>query len=176
MIKIYSNERCQPCKATKRMMDNLGIDYNDILINETNREKVLSYGFKEAPVVVLNDSVSWSGFQPDRINGLFLKSAKNIFKMIRSEIMETYGKMKCEVSFTTDIDEGFLNLEWRDGGKHCKLTLWVEDGGVEFCFYDSDGKLRKIYFKNLGDLKSNYKKLLELKNPREFKVKLQHRF
>lgn len=56
---------------TKRMLDKIGVDYNtvDITEDEAALEMILSMGFKSAPVVI-TDTDSWAGFNPDKINSL----------------------------------------------------------------------------------------------------------
>jgi glutaredoxin-like protein NrdH len=56
---------------TKRMLDKIGVEYNTVDITEDSAamEMVLGLGFKSAPVVI-TDSDSWAGFQPDKINSL----------------------------------------------------------------------------------------------------------
>jgi glutaredoxin-like protein NrdH len=53
------------------MLDKLEIDYDtvDITQDDSALEMVMSMGFKSAPVVI-TDSDSWAGFQPDKINAL----------------------------------------------------------------------------------------------------------
>jgi glutaredoxin-like protein NrdH len=56
---------------TKRMLDNLKVEYDTVDITEDSSalEMILSLGFKSAPVVI-TDTDSWAGFQPDKINSL----------------------------------------------------------------------------------------------------------
>jgi glutaredoxin-like protein NrdH len=53
------------------MMDKLNIEYStvDITVNEEALDLIVSKGFRAAPVVI-TDSESWSGFNPDKISGL----------------------------------------------------------------------------------------------------------
>jgi glutaredoxin-like protein NrdH len=56
---------------TKRMLDKIGVEYNIVDITEDSAamEMVLGLGFKSAPVVI-TDTDSWAGFNPDKINSL----------------------------------------------------------------------------------------------------------
>ena len=53
------------------MMDKLGVEYSTINISDNPDEldKLIELGYRAAPVVI-TDSDSWAGFQPDRITGL----------------------------------------------------------------------------------------------------------
>lgn len=68
MTTVYTKPACVQCDATKRLMDNLGINYNsvDITKDEVAYDKIVSMGFQSVPVVISENS-SWSGFQPDKI-------------------------------------------------------------------------------------------------------------
>lgn len=72
MVKIYSKPNCQPCKMTKRMMDQLGVVYEDIDItrNMAAFHEVVEMGYQQAPVVVTGTGQSWSGFNISKIREL----------------------------------------------------------------------------------------------------------
>lgn len=71
MTTVYVKPACVQCDMTKRMLDKLEIDYDtvDITQDASALDMVMSMGFKSAPVVI-TDSDSWAGFQPDKINSL----------------------------------------------------------------------------------------------------------
>ena len=52
-------------------MDRLGVQYDtvDITKDPDALEKILSMGFKSAPVVI-TDNDAWSGFNPDKVGQL----------------------------------------------------------------------------------------------------------
>jgi glutaredoxin-like protein NrdH len=52
-VIVYTKPSCVQCDATKRSLDKLNVDK----------------GFKSMPVVNAGDQW-WSGFNPDKINGL----------------------------------------------------------------------------------------------------------
>jgi len=56
---------------TKRFLDKNGVAYNTIDITEdpSALEMILEMGFSSAPVVITN-SDSWAGFQPDKLQKL----------------------------------------------------------------------------------------------------------
>nr|WP_319515101.1 glutaredoxin-like protein NrdH [uncultured Cohaesibacter sp.] len=70
-ITVYSKPACVQCTATTRALDNKGLDYEVIDISrDTNAfEHVASLGYKQVPVVEVNDQ-HWSGFRPDMIGAL----------------------------------------------------------------------------------------------------------
>ena len=71
MITVYTKPQCVQCDATKRMLDNLKIEYSTVDVSKDAEaiEKLYAMGFSSAPVVI-TDSDAWSGFQPDKINSL----------------------------------------------------------------------------------------------------------
>ncbi len=70
-VTVYTKPNCVQCDATKRLMDKLDIAYSTVDITQDTEafDKIVSMGFKAAPVVITDDG-SWSGFNPDKINGL----------------------------------------------------------------------------------------------------------
>lgn len=71
MTTVYVKPACVQCDMTKRMLNNLEIDYDTVDITEDQDalDMILSMGFKSAPVVI-TDNDAWAGFQPDKINSL----------------------------------------------------------------------------------------------------------
>lgn len=72
--EIAGEPKCQPCRATKKKFDQLDIPYTEILLDDTNRDYVLSLGHIGAPVVEADYgegvTTSWSGYRPDLIKQL----------------------------------------------------------------------------------------------------------
>lgn len=68
MIAVYTQPGCGPCLATKRALDNAGLQYDVVDISEDDaaRDYVRALGYQQAPVVVVGDD-HWSGFRPERI-------------------------------------------------------------------------------------------------------------
>lgn len=75
MVIMYSNDGCQPCKATERLLKKIGmepdVDYTVIKVkgNEAAGEAVKALGYMQTPVVVTPEG-HWGGFNPDRIKAL----------------------------------------------------------------------------------------------------------
>jgi glutaredoxin-like protein NrdH len=71
MTTVYTKPSCVQCDMTKKMLDKIGVDYKTVDITEDSAamEMVLGMGFKSAPVVI-TDTDSWAGFNPDKINSL----------------------------------------------------------------------------------------------------------
>jgi glutaredoxin-like protein NrdH len=71
MITVYTKPACVQCDATKRHLAKLNLEFEtvDITQDQDALDKILALGFKAAPVVI-TDSESWAGYQPDKINGL----------------------------------------------------------------------------------------------------------
>jgi glutaredoxin-like protein NrdH len=70
-VTVYTKPACVQCDATKRALDKLGIEYNsiDATTDETVYAMLVDKGFKAMPVVNAGDEW-WSGFNPEKINGL----------------------------------------------------------------------------------------------------------
>ena len=54
---------------TKRLLKQKGVEYKEVsLTDESAVEKIKEMGYLQAPVVITEDGVHWSGFRPDLIN------------------------------------------------------------------------------------------------------------
>jgi glutaredoxin-like protein NrdH len=71
MVTVYTKPNCIQCTQTKKALTKKGISYKiiDVTENLEAYNKVVSMGFKSAPVVVTNNE-AWAGFQPDKINNI----------------------------------------------------------------------------------------------------------
>lgn len=60
-----------PCKMTKKLMDQLSLDYTEIdLDSDPNlRPKFRDMGMTSAPIVDVGTDI-WAGYRPDRIKQL----------------------------------------------------------------------------------------------------------
>lgn len=77
-IIVYSKPDCVQCKATYRALDSKGLDYTvvDISENDAARDYVVEeLGYRQAPVVVVDDNDHWSGFRPDQISRIVAAQA-----------------------------------------------------------------------------------------------------
>lgn len=71
MITVYTKPACVQCDATKRLLTKLDLQYETVDVTENNDafEMLVQKGFKAMPVVDA-DGEWWSGFNPEKINGL----------------------------------------------------------------------------------------------------------
>ncbi len=70
-VTVYTKPSCVQCDATKRTLDKIGVSYStiDVTENEEAFDMLIEKGFKAMPVVNAGDDW-WSGFNPEKINGL----------------------------------------------------------------------------------------------------------
>lgn len=68
IVKVYSKPGCVQCQMTKRLLDNLKIEYEEIDA-ELNREYLAKQNIKTLPFVEAR-KWSWTGFRPDYIREL----------------------------------------------------------------------------------------------------------
>lgn len=71
-VVLYTMPNCVQCNATKKYLDDANIEYSTVDISTSSEafELVSSLGYKQAPVVVVDDNVHWSGFRPDMIDSI----------------------------------------------------------------------------------------------------------
>ncbi|MDF6103091.1 redoxin NrdH [Gordonia hongkongensis] len=71
-ITVYTKPACVQCHATYKALDKQGLAYQvvDISTDAAARDYVMSLGYQQAPVVVVDDDEHWSGFRPDRVKAL----------------------------------------------------------------------------------------------------------
>lgn len=76
-ITVYTKNHCQPCKATKRKLEALGLAYREINVDEKPeaRDFLISGGWRESPVVLTADLPGWSGYRPDLLEDLAARAA-----------------------------------------------------------------------------------------------------
>jgi glutaredoxin-like protein NrdH len=67
-ITVYTQNGCQPCKATKRWLDKRGVTYTTIDVTESpaDLEAIKALGYNSVPVVVVSNGdpltdLHWSG-------------------------------------------------------------------------------------------------------------------
>ena len=69
-VAVFSRADCVQCKATYRALDDRGIDYRIIDVDELGddaAEALREMGFQRLPVVKVDGMKSWSGFRPDLV-------------------------------------------------------------------------------------------------------------
>lgn len=71
-ITVYTKPACVQCHATFKALDKHGVAYEavDITQDADARDRVMSLGYLQAPVVMVDDDEHWSGFRLDRIKAL----------------------------------------------------------------------------------------------------------
>jgi glutaredoxin-like protein NrdH len=78
-VVIYTLPSCVQCDTSKRMMNRLGIEYEEIDMSkdEAAVEYVKELGYTAAPIIV-NGSTHWSGFRMEMINGLKMPKPEGV--------------------------------------------------------------------------------------------------
>lgn len=76
-VVVYTNENCQPCKATKRRLKAWGASWEEVPINDEISDQLRSEGFLQAPVVKVYDDElnileeAWTGFNVTKLEKYF---------------------------------------------------------------------------------------------------------
>lgn len=74
MIKIYTKNNCMPCKMTKRKLQELGVNYKEINVDENLEalEYLMECGFRSLPVVFNENGAPMvtGGFAPNILEKL----------------------------------------------------------------------------------------------------------
>ena len=70
-IKVYSKERCMPCKATVRKLGELAVPYEVIMLEEHPElvEQFVGEGLLSSPVVDTGDE-RFCGFKPEKLKAI----------------------------------------------------------------------------------------------------------
>jgi len=78
-VVIYTLPSCVQCDTSKRMMDRLGVEYEEVDLTKdpTAADYVKELGYTAAPIIV-NGSTHWSGFRMEMINGLKLPKPEGV--------------------------------------------------------------------------------------------------
>lgn len=72
-VKIYTKEHCPACMMTKKLFNDLGVDYKEVTVLQDSPmlEVLRKQGWYSFPVVEWLDEEgvgdAWSGFKPDDI-------------------------------------------------------------------------------------------------------------
>lgn len=66
---LYGKPACPQCTATERKLRQEGLSYNYVDLSESAEalETIKALGYLQAPVVVVNEEIHWSGYRPDEI-------------------------------------------------------------------------------------------------------------
>jgi len=78
VITVYTKSNCQPCRATKRKLDMLGLPHVEVDLEHSPEdvERLRSLGYQESPVVDVVGAPAgmpqntWSGYRPDLLQKL----------------------------------------------------------------------------------------------------------
>lgn len=70
-VTVFSKNNCSQCEATKDLMKELNIAFDEINISEKPEyvPQLKNLGFRAAPVVVTPDG-AWSGFDEAKVRAL----------------------------------------------------------------------------------------------------------
>lgn len=60
---------CMQCSMTEKQFILEGIPYTKKFV-EDHREELIKMGHQSAPIIVVSDGTSWTGFRPDEIKNL----------------------------------------------------------------------------------------------------------
>lgn len=73
-VTVYTKERCQPCKATVRYLDDRGIEFEEKdTADPAYLAEAKALGYSGAPVVLFvpdgaGSEKHWYGFRPDMLD------------------------------------------------------------------------------------------------------------
>ena len=74
-ITLYTKPGCQPCRATKRWLDNRSVDYQtvDVTTSPADLAAIKALGYEGVPVVIVSNGdaetdLHWNGFHPDNLS------------------------------------------------------------------------------------------------------------
>lgn len=72
MVIIYSKPGCQPCRITKKVLEDQGTEYieKDVTADPEALRTVQELGYLGVPVVVASSENHWQGLLPDRLKQL----------------------------------------------------------------------------------------------------------
>ena len=78
-VTVYTKPACVQCNATYRALDKKGIAYETVDLSQDPAalDRVRALGYMQAPVVV-TEQEHWSGFRPDKIEGLAQSAAVTV--------------------------------------------------------------------------------------------------
>lgn len=65
MVTLFSKPNCPQCTQTKTMLTNASIEYMEVDLTRSPAamKRVMSMGYRSAPVVLTDDGRHWAGFQ-----------------------------------------------------------------------------------------------------------------
>lgn len=72
-ITVYTKPECDPCNATKTLLDRKNVSYRTVDVTEdpdAYRFITDELGYRQTPVVYVDQDNHWSGFRIDALNKL----------------------------------------------------------------------------------------------------------
>lgn len=71
-ITVYSSDDCVQCKATKKYLDRMNVEYKiiDVVRGSETHAYLKSLNYANFPVVSTDDGVMFSGFIPEKLKQL----------------------------------------------------------------------------------------------------------
>ena len=66
-VTIYTKYNCVQCKMTKKFLEEQGIAFKEVNIEEETQyvDELKANGYRQTPVVAIEGMPSFSGFRPD---------------------------------------------------------------------------------------------------------------
>jgi glutaredoxin-like protein NrdH len=77
-VRVFGRKGCVQCTATYRALDDRGITYEVVDVDELREgavDELRALGFTQLPVVQAPGMAAWSGFRPDRIDAIVSEAA-----------------------------------------------------------------------------------------------------
>lgn len=71
MVTVFSKSNCHPCKITKKVLTERGVEFEERLVDEDPEAlaEIKKMGYLQVPVVVTPED-HWSGLNPDKLDSL----------------------------------------------------------------------------------------------------------
>lgn len=71
-VVVYSQNGCMPCKRVKDKLSELNVDYveKNVSLDQDALVEVLELGYQATPVVYVDESNHWHGFDLERMKEL----------------------------------------------------------------------------------------------------------
>jgi len=67
---VYTKPNCPQCTATKKHLTKLGIEVNELPIDEAVLLRASAAGILSAPIVEAIGFAPWGGYRPDKLDAL----------------------------------------------------------------------------------------------------------
>lgn len=67
MLTIYTTHNCSKCRLTERLLTAGGVEHETTLATDDDIIRFREAGVCSFPVVLIDDVIAWSDFDPDNI-------------------------------------------------------------------------------------------------------------